>query len=221
VPRCVPLLLATAAAAACLAVDRAAEVPESAARPFTEAEVMFHRDPRWLGADGALSVLLAKNRVLWLFGDTFVATSNAHVRSRSTIVKNSVALQTGTDPRTAAIDFRWGVDRNGSPRSFFPEHGKRCYWPGHGVRVERGPLVVFLDAEMATPGRGLGFSNTGYGLAIVDDPDSALEHWIPRVVDGPRDPFDAVAATAVLQEGSYVVAVAIRQTTAEPARRPR
>lgn len=87
------LMLVTLSAIACSALHPTPSRPTG--RAFTEAEVLFHRDPRWLGADAALSVPLGDGRTVWLFGDTFIAKSNAHVRSESEMVRNTVAIQTG------------------------------------------------------------------------------------------------------------------------------
>jgi len=146
-------------------------------RPWVEGEVLFHRDPRWLGADAALSIPLGDDRVLWLFGDTFVALSSANVRSESAMVRNSVAIQLGDDPRVASIAFSWRKKADGSPASFFPENGEHWYWPGHGIRLVEGPLVIFLYVMVPTPGEGLGFACTGYALAVIDDPDTPAAIW--------------------------------------------
>ena len=180
-------------------------------RAFVEADRLFHRDPRWLGADAALSVPLSKDRTLWLFGDTFVATSNANLRSESEMVRNTVAIQTGSDPRTASIAFCWRKNADGLPRSFFREHGQRWYWPGHGIRLAEGPLVIFLYVMVGTPGKNLGFACTGYALAVIDDPDASAATWEPRIVEAAQSPFDAVPATAVVRDGAHVIALAIRQ----------
>ena len=182
-----------------------------AGRAFTDAEALLHRDPRWLGADAALSIPLGNGRTVWLFGDTFVAKTDAHVRSESAMVRNTVAIQTGADPRTASITFHWRQDSDGSPASFFPERGEHWYWPGHGIRLDEGPLVIFLYVLVATPGQGLGFASTGYAIAVIDDPDAPTDTWLPRVVDIAPSTFDAIPATAVVQDGAYIVAVAIRQ----------
>jgi len=203
------LALMTLAVVACLSLGCIASGPTG--RAFVEAERLFHQDPRWLGADGALSVRLSNGRILWLFGDTFVATSTANVRSESKIVRNSVAIQTGNDPRTGLVAFKWGQETDGSPASFFLEHGQRFYWPGHGIRLDEGPLVIFLYALVATPGEGLGFESVGYAIAVIDNPDASLQAWKPRVVDAKANTFDAVPATAVVQDNGYVVALAIRQ----------
>jgi hypothetical protein len=180
-------------------------------RAFPEAERLFHQDPRWLGGDGALSIRLSDNRILWLFGDTFIATSNARVRTESKLVRNTVAIQTGRDPRFASISFGWRQEKDGSPASFFPEHGKRFYWPGHGIRLDKGPLVIFLYALVATPGVGLGFEPVGYAIAVIENPDQPWQAWQLRIKEAKANTFDAVPATAVLQANGYVVALAIRQ----------
>jgi hypothetical protein len=180
-------------------------------RPFPEAERLFHQDPRWLGGDGALSIRLSDNRILWLFGDSFIATSGAHVRTESKLVRNTVAIQTGRDPRTAPIVFAWRHAKDGSPASFFPERGKCFYWPGHGIRLDKGPLIIFLYTIVATPGAGLGFEPVGYAIAVIANPDQPLKAWKARIKDAKAGRFDAVPATAVLQENGYVEALAIRQ----------
>lgn len=183
------------------------------ARPFAEAEAIFHRDPRWLGADAALTIPLGGERILWLFGDTFIATSDRHVRAESLMVSNTVAIQSGMDPLSARMTFHWRRGRDRLPAAFFsdPDPGRRKFWPGHGVRLARGPLVIFLYAIAATPGQGLGFASAGHAIAVIDNPDMSPDQWNPRIVEVASSRFDAVPATAVLQEGDYVVALAIRQ----------
>src|SRR6516164_788344 len=128
----------------------------------------FHQDVRWLGADGAFTIDLGDGRVLWLFGDSFIATSDAHVRSEATLVRNSVAVMTGTDLATATLTFAW--NDTSPPDSFFAQDADRWFWPADGTRLPQGPLLVFLDEQQATPGQGLGFSPTGYRAVRVVDP---------------------------------------------------
>ena len=92
-------------------------------RAFAEAERLFHQDPRWLGGDGALSIPLSNERILWLFGDSFISTSNEHVRTEARLVRNTIAIQKGKDPCTASVSFAWREENDGSPASFFPNHG--------------------------------------------------------------------------------------------------
>jgi hypothetical protein len=180
------------------------------ARPWPAAEQVFRNDTRWLGADAALSVPLGGDRTLWLFGDSFIATSAIGRRAESRMVRNSIAIQQGRDPLTARLQFHWRGD-DASPGSFFPERGDHWYWPGHGIRLAEGPLVIFLFTIIETPGQDLGFATVGHAIAVVDDPDAAVETWQPRIYDLPAPDFDALPATALLRDGDHVVALAIRQ----------
>ncbi len=190
----------------------------AAASSWPEADALFHRgSPRFLGADAAYSIDLHDGRILWLFGDTFVARSAANLRSQSELVRNTVAIQDGPDPLTASFTPYWRTDTEPSPASFFPETttaaGDRWYWPGHGVRFPDngtipGPLVIFLSILRATPGEGLGFAGDGWRVAIVDDPSIEPSFWQIRYVDPPALPVDAVVGTAVSRESGDVIALA-------------
>src|SRR5262249_39808768 len=89
------------------------------------------------------------------------------VRSESTMVRNTVAIQTGYDPSRASIAFRWGTSA-GAPAAFFPGTGSDWFWPGHGAMVD-GRLVVFLSRVAPSSG-GLGFQAAGWTAVRFDDP---------------------------------------------------
>jgi hypothetical protein len=131
---------------------------EFTARAWPEADQLFHREPRWLGADAAFSVPLGGERVLWLFGDTFIATSNALERRASRMVRNTIAVQRGLDPSTADIEFQWGS----GPSSWIADEPQRWFWPQHGVRLPAGPLVLFFSSVRSTPDEGFGFEADGW-----------------------------------------------------------
>jgi hypothetical protein len=170
-------------------------------------DALFHQDPRWLGADGAYTIDLGDGRVLWLFGDTFIADTSADTRTASTMVRNSVAVMTGDDPATATMAFAW---HDGSPPdSFFAETGSNWFWPSDGIRVPNGPLVAFLSEQTASS-QGLGFAAAGYRAAGIADPTGSAAAWqlvdVP-VTPAPFDPTAAVACSAL--DGSDLVAVLV------------
>ena len=184
-------------------------VQVAGAASWTAADDLFHRgDPRWLGSDAAYSIDLRDGRVLWLFGDTFVATSAANSRSASEMVRNTVAVQDRPDPLTAGFAPAWRTDAASTPASYFPEVGDRWHWPLHGVRFPQGPLVMFWSILRPTPGEGFGFAGDGWRLAIVDDPSAAPATWTVRTVEAPASTVDAVVGTAVAFDGDHVVAIA-------------
>lgn len=146
---------------------------------WEEADALFHQDPKWLGGDLAATIDLGDERTLWLFGDSFVATSAANVRTASKMVRNSVAVMTGREPTTATMQFGWrgGATAAMPPTSFFPEDGSRWFWPADGVRLPEGPLLVFLNRLRATPDEGLGFAADGFTAVLVRDPSGPPRDW--------------------------------------------
>jgi len=185
--------------------------PGVAGESWPAADALFHADPRWLGADAAYSIDLGKDRVLWLFGDTFVATSDKHVRAEAEMVRNTIGIQTGSDPTTATMAFHWRTDPDGSPASYFAEDGALWMWPGHGVRLgESRPLVIFLSIVRPTPGEGLGFGSGGWRAVLIEHPDEDPADWVPRAIEIGDTPFDAVAGAAVVRQDGWIVTLAAR-----------
>jgi hypothetical protein len=177
--------------------------PKATAAAWPEADALFHADPRWLGGDVAYSVDLGAGRVLWLFGDTFVATTPAHRRSESTMVRNSVAIQTGYDPSHATIAFRWG-ERGGIPAAFFAGEGDHWFWPASGVIVE-GRLVLFLS-RVARSDRGLGFRLDGWAAVRVDNPADDPSAWSSSALSTPASRRGVTFGEAVLVRGGLLYA---------------
>jgi hypothetical protein len=181
-----------------------------------QGDALFHRDPRRLGSDGAYSVPLRDGRILWLFGDTFIATTPRHVRSEAAFVRNTIAIERGSNPTRASMRFFWG--RDGSrPASFFPEQGRRWFWPQHGIRLHRG-LLVFLDRIRENPrgSPGFNFEGDGWRLAVITNASASPAQWRVRTVTPPRalDRFDAGKAVNLI--GRYVVSLAIPERGGPP-----
>lgn len=172
---------------------------------------IFHADPRWLGGDAAYSVRLSEDRILWLFGDSFVDLEAPYRRGEAGFPRNTVAVQTGSDPRTAAMAFTWRM-RAGQPTSFFPDDGEDWFWPGDGVRLDDGSLAIFLHRVHATAqAPPLGFEVSGYALVLVANPADPPAVWRMRRIDAHRMPFDAVPGATALRDGHFVVVLAVRQ----------
>ncbi len=166
--------------------------------------MLFRNDPSWIGADAAYSVDLGASRVLWLFGDTFIAKDATRSRNNAWFIRNSVAIQSGYDPSTAHATFAWQTSASGSS-SFFPESGANWFWPLAGVRLPTR-LVLFL-LEEATSGSGsFGFQAVGTKVVFVTNPDADPSSW--NVSDGnlPTFAFPIAFGAAIVLDGSYVYA---------------
>lgn len=180
------------------------------ARGWDEADRLFRTESDFLGADAAYSVPLAPGRTLFLFGDTFVATSPARVRSESRMVRNTVGIVEGADPSTATFTPILPCDPDGVPQSFFAERGDAWLWPMHGARIEGGPLILFLSRVVSDPG-GLGFRADGAVAVAIDDPDADPIQWTPRDLALPDPPFPLLFGVATLIEGEHLYVYAVRE----------
>lgn len=179
------------------------------ATPWPEADALFRKDPRWLGGDDAYSIDLGAGRVLWLFADSFVATSPSGTRREAVMVRNTLAIQHGYDPSSAAIKFYWRM-KKGKPASFFSESGKVWYWPGHGIRVD-GRLLIFLMKIHATPG-GLGFAAFGWRVVAIDNPDEEPSSWKLRWLPVPQNDLQVIVGSAsVIRIDDFVYAFSAQE----------
>ena len=179
----------------------------SAAQAWPEADALFQHDPTWLGADAAYSVDLGKARVLWLFGDTFIARGAARQRSDAYFIRNSVAIQSGSyDPSAASAKFAWKTGGAG-PSSYVPENGTSWHWPAGGVRLATR-LVLFWTVVHAAS-NALGFEAAGPRVVSVASPDGDPSSWALTDVAFPTPPFP-VTLLAPMVSGTYVYVYAIR-----------
>jgi hypothetical protein len=179
---------------------------------WPEADALFQRDPRWIGGDSAYSIDLCRGRVLWLFGDSFVATSPARSRREAAMVRNSIGIQSGYDVKRASVKFSWH-EVGGKPMSFFDPPGKnRWYWPADGVKVGRR-LILFLWEEKVSG--GLGFAATGWQAIAVENPSVTPEKWsITKLAASSR--FGVSMGSAVVVKDGYLYAYACGREHPEP-----
>lgn len=183
------------------------EVPCFEAAAWPEGDRLFHRDPHWVGADGASSVDLGGGRILWLFGDTWIDPSGRGTRHGARMVSNSVGIQEGSDPSTSSIAFAWGRAPDGAPDAFFPDRRGESLWLGNGVRVA-DRLVLFFSRTLRGTGTGLGFESVGWTAVMVENPDDAPSAWRVRELDTPANPLGVlVGYAAAFRLGDTVIAL--------------
>jgi len=178
---------------------------------------LFHQDPHWLGGDTAASVDLGDDRTLWLFGDSFIATSPARTRAESAIVHNSVAVMSGHDLATATMEHAWR--RDPVPGDYFPPATEGWLSPMSGVRVPGG-LVIFAAVVGYAPG-GTGTFVRGTQPLVVADPSGPAAAWTveSRPFSPPSFQPDAlIGCTAV--DGDHLVGLAIAGRGARLVRWP-
>ncbi|MEW6332656.1 MAG: DUF5005 domain-containing protein, partial [Thermodesulfobacteriota bacterium] len=168
---------------------------------WPEAEKLFRSDVRWRGGDGASSVDLGDGRVLWLFGDSFIDPSRSGVRRASDLVRNSIAIQTGYDPASAAIRFAWKM-KGGKPAAFFERPGKNWFWPASGVMVGKR-LLIFL-MEVGTAANELGFEARGWKAVLIHNPQADPDRWRLTYLISPQRSALIVGSGTPLWEGGFL-----------------
>jgi hypothetical protein len=193
------------------ALGEAANSPDHALRvtavAWPEADAMFHRDPRWLGGDDAYSIDLGAGRVAWFFGDSFVAPTVAGERRGTTMVRNSVGIQTGYDPIRAGFKAYWR-ESEGKSSSFIPDEGDDFFWPGGSVILDGKLLMFMVRAQNA--GSGLGFKSTGWGAVLIDNLAADPADWQIQKLTVPQNDFRVLVGSAsILSVGEHVVAFSV------------
>ncbi len=188
--------------------DRSSPDLSISATPWPQADRLFRSDRHWLGGDGASSVDLGDERVLWLFGDSFIAPGENRDRRNSSVVRNSLAIQHGYDPAAASITFYWGGGDE-QPDAFFTAEAGSWLWPGCGVRAGSVLLIFLMEIQ---PGRNeLGFEPAGWTVVLIDNPDSPPPEWHLAWPEIPRNDSGVVigSASALIADG-YLYAFGAR-----------
>lgn len=152
----------------------------AAATQWAAADAMFRRDPRWLGGDAAYSVPLDSERTLWIFGDSFIDEHAPHRRQDARMVRNSVAIQRGRDPRRAS--FRAYYRRvSGKPSDFFAGADDHWLWPGGATRVGDKLLLFLLEVHRDPKASGpFAFRVAGSHARLVENPQEPPDRWRVR-----------------------------------------
>jgi len=165
-----------------------------------EANRYFKNDGIWCGADGASSIDLGNNRILWLFSDGFICSDSTRSRKKSKMIRNSVAIQRGYDLKTSSITYYW--DKSGKEaKPFFTLPGNYWAWTGHGVMLN-DKLIIFLIKEHAIKDK-LGFEACGWYMVLVSNPEDEPSEWKMKYVKG-AETFGVIAGAAVLKDSNYV-----------------
>lgn len=188
------------------------------ASPWQEADLLFRRDPCWVGGDGAYSVDLGGGRFLWMFGDSVIDPSGSHSRKSPGVkmIGNSIAIQKGSDPSAATMRFFWKTAPDQSPAAFFPDSGKDRFWPGHGIRI-RDRLLLFLMKVKSTP-EGIGFEVCDWKAVLVQNPDDDPPDWKMSWLDTPSNTLQVIVGSAgVLSDHGFVYAHGSKEPGGERA----
>lgn len=136
------------------------------ARPRPDLDQLFQRTSGWTGGDGVFSVALTPQKTLYLFSDTWVGKIENNKHTDSTIVNNTVGIQTGNQ-----VEFFIRRDASGKPQALItPSDGRGWYWLFAGAMVKDKLLLCLSQIEKTDDKSVFGFRPIGLKLGIVDNP---------------------------------------------------
>lgn len=174
--------------------------PPSAPFDADSWEARFRREGSpWRGADAVYSVPLSQERVLWLFGDTFITAPTAKGREGAVMIRNSLAVQElPGDPR-----FFWRTKEGKPADAFDCAVPGEWYWPLSGQRT--GPVLRLFMMRLKAQGSGaFGFAVTANELFTIENPDAPPAEWTIRRKELPFRGFTFGAASVVDDGKAYV-----------------
>jgi hypothetical protein len=137
----------------------------------------------WLGSDDGDSIVLSREKILWLFGDTFIGPLSNGVRvTRAPMINSTIAIQDRTKSPPDCLIFYW-KDKDGKPASFFPHQAGTpgdYYWVTKGVMLE-GELFLFAWCITGGDAQGLfNWKEAGSALIRVPNPLEPPERWVQK-----------------------------------------
>jgi hypothetical protein len=172
-------------------------------------DALFERQTGWTGADGAYSVALAGDEILWLFGDTWYGKVRDGRHMDAVIINNSIAIQHGRLPPDASVQFYTGLSPDGSPRAFVrPDDNRGWFWIYDGMRVAKGLFLFLVRLERTADRNSFGFKIVGSQLGHVANPGDAPANWHLARRRIPWGRFSAAGDTlfgsSLLRAGRYI-----------------
>lgn len=156
----------------------------------------------WLGGDSAFSIPLPDGRSLWLFGDSFVGSSNQTDRPGSKMVRNAIALS-ACDAKTGwDIHYYWQDRHEKTPASFFGlRTGNFWYWPGDGFFYQDSVYVVLWKMKAKPKEKPFPFGTAGAVLAKISNILAPPRDWQVTYLPLLDIPNLVLSASAVVQDG--------------------
>jgi hypothetical protein len=153
--------------------------------PDRAVQRAFRQIKNFSGGDGIISVKLSENRFLWLFGDTFAGGGREKIRSKSKMVRNSIAISDSlliNNPEN--IKCYWKT-RHARPEAFFiSSNPHRWYWPLGGI-MNKGILYLFLQEIKSTDSSVFGFVTSGNCIAKIKNPLKNPHLWNIEYINVP------------------------------------
>ena len=161
-----------------LLVVACASQPRITVEALPGYDAAFARQSGWTGGDGAYSIALADEKILWLFGDTWVGEVQDGRHVHAELINNSIGIQSGRCVSQAMIHFVYRQTDNGKASAFIrPDDRQGWLWPYHGALDREGLFLFLVQIARLQGGPIASYAVTGNWLARIDNPEDSPRHW--------------------------------------------
>jgi len=172
--------------------------------PRPDITQLFTRTDGWTGGDGAYSVRLRENRLLWLFGDSWIGKIENGRRQDARMVNNTIALQSLGD-RRAPLQFFWGRDGDRPAAFVKPAEPDRWYWPQSGAFAgDRLYILCALLRRRENGPPGFQFEQVGHDLLRIGNSTDEPAAWKVERIALPTGDGVPQFGSACLVDGEYL-----------------
>ncbi len=133
----------------------------------------------WFGADGAYSIPLARGRVLWLFGDSFVGTSRNKNRAGTKMINSTIGISSCGSDGKFTIRYVWAGQGTRHPKAIFPPVAhQHKYWAMHGFTRGEDVYVALtmIRDQPGIPG-AFNWKPVGVRLARIRNVERPFPKW--------------------------------------------
>lgn len=173
------------------------------AKPAPALTQQFQRTEGWTGGDGANSIPLGPDRVLWLFSDSWIGKIESGRRVAPRMINNAAAWQSLKDEKTP-LRFFWNQSGKEPAALLRPEGAGTWYWLGDGALVD-GKLYVFCKLVRKAEGApGFQFDWFANELLQIENPQEEPDKWKVKCGRLPEGKDALRLGSACLRDDDYL-----------------
>lgn len=151
--------------------------------PLPEMERPFrHNNVGWIGGDCAFSLPLINDRMLWLFGDSFIQNNSSSSRNGAALINNSIAIQQGDLLQDGhSLQFYWQKHPDRHRAFFVNENEPGFLWPLSAILIAEKLFVFCVRIQIVDPENVFGFRQIGNEIFAIENPDDPPDRWQMKI----------------------------------------
>lgn len=189
---------------------------ETTVEPLPEFERPFRQNNQgWLGGDLAFSMPLNADKILWLFGDSFIKRKPDNKgRDGAAIISNSIAVQSGSlDDENGRLNFFWRENDKSIEAVFGDNSIPGIIWPLSSVLIQDKLYVLAIRIVQDDIENAFGFRQVGNQIFEIENPGENPDAWNISVHELPWKKELGSFGSNVLIHGNFLYIYGYQMTT--------